>query len=198
MTAIESDKSVHDLHPSPTRSQSYPRSASICCRTRKPGRRRRCGRRWRALRSVTSRSATIRPPICCASGSRNCSARKPRCSCRRAPCATSRRRCLIAGPATKSWRKRARISWRAKAARMPRSAASRSRRCRAPTASSRPRRFATRCIRARATSRRRSWSASSRPPISAAARSGRKPRSMRSSRSRNPTASPRTWTARGC
>ena len=39
-------------------------------------------------------------------------------------------------------------------------------------------RFARRFIRAPATSRRRSWSASSRPPISAAARSGRKPISI--------------------
>ena len=40
--------------------------------------------------------------------------------------------------------------------------------------------FARRCTRAAATSRRRPWSASNRPPISAAARSGRRPRSMRS------------------
>ena len=42
------------------------------------------------------------------------------------------------------------------------------------------------------------WSASSRPPISAAARSGRRPISTRSCRSPGPTALPPTWTARGC
>ncbi|MGY4596584.1 hypothetical protein ACVWXL_004330 [Bradyrhizobium sp. GM22.5] len=58
--------------------------------------------------------------------------------------------------------------------------------------------FAERCIRVPATSRRRRWSASSRPPISAAVRSGRRPRSTRSSRSRNNMASSPTWTARAC
>ena len=43
-----------------------------------------------------------------------------------------------------------------------------------------PETFKARCIRARATSRRKPWSASSRPPISAAARSGRRPRLMKS------------------
>ena len=57
---------------------------------------------------------------------------------------------------------------------------------------------AARCIRAPATSRRRPWSASNRPPISAAARSGRRPSSTRSCRSPRPTAWPPTWTARGC
>ena len=174
------------------------RSASTCCRTPRPGRRRRCARRWRGPRSATSRSATIRPSICCASAWPTCSARKPPCSCPPAPCATSRRRWCIAGPATRSWRMRPRISSPAKAARMPRSAASRSRRCRAPTDNFRRTRFATRFTRAPATSRRRPWSASSRPPISAAARSGRRPRSMRSSKSPRPTGLPPTWTARGC
>ena len=49
----------HDLHPCPARSRSPRRSASTCCRTRRPARRRRCARRWRAPRSATSRSATI-------------------------------------------------------------------------------------------------------------------------------------------
>ncbi len=43
----------------------------------------------------------------------------------------------------------------------------------------------------------RGSSASSRPPISAAARSGRKPRLTRSCKSQSPAASPPTWTARG-
>ena len=72
------------------------------------------------------------------------------------------------------------ISSPAKAAPTPRSADSRSRRCRAPTGSLRPTPFAQRFIRAPATSRRRRWSASNRPPISAAAPSGRRPTSMRS------------------
>jgi threonine aldolase len=42
-----------------------------------------------------------------------------------------------------------------------------------------PKHFAPRCIRARATSRRRPSSASSKPPISVAARSGRKRRWMK-------------------
>ena len=42
------------------------RSASICCRIRRQNRRRRCARRWRGRRLATSRSATIRPPKCCA------------------------------------------------------------------------------------------------------------------------------------
>ena len=68
----------------------------------------------------------------------------------------------------------------------------------APTGNSRPTRCARRCTRARATSRRRPWSASNRPPISAAARSGRRPRWMRSCKSPRPAGWPPTWTARGC
>ena len=77
-------------------------------------------------------------------------------------------------------------------------AASRSPSSRAPTASSRRKRSARRCIRAPATSRRRPSSASSRPPISAAARSGRRPRSTRSSRLPSSMASSLTWTAHAC
>ena len=61
-----------------------------------------------------------------------------------------------------------------------------------------PETFGQRCIRARATSRRKPSSASSRRPISAAARSGRNPISMRSCKSRNPAGWPPTWTVRGC
>ena len=73
----------------------------------------------------------------------------------------------IAGPATKFSRMRPRTSSRAKAAPMPPSAVSRSRRCPALTANFRPIPFVRRFTRAAATSRRRRWSVSNKPPISA-------------------------------
>jgi len=68
----------------------------------------------------------------------------------------------------------------------------------APTGSFRPTFSAASFTRAAATSRRKRWSASNRPPISAAARSGRRSPSMRSRKSQRPMGLPPIWTARGC
>jgi len=160
-------------------------------------RRRECARRWHRPRSATSRSATIRPPIACASASPTCSASRPRCSCRRAHVQHLGDAGALPARRRNPRHETAHIIAREGGAHAA-SAASRSRSFPARTENSRPIRFAPPCIRAPATSRRRPWSASNRPPISAAVRSGTRPTSDAIANAAKATASSPTWTARGC
>ena len=95
---------------------------SISTPTRRPGRRRRCGRSWPRPRSATSSTSATRPSTCSASGWRSCSASRPPSSCPRARCATrSASGCTSGRAATRPTCTRSRTRSRPRAAAPPRS-----------------------------------------------------------------------------